>query len=617
MGIIKDLSIGKKISFAFAIVIILGFVSHLMTSYAMNSFRSSIENQVLKSADALDTVRLARTEVLTMNVESLLYIETQDKVHREKKLAADERAGAMFAKAADKIRALPKSETLLSQLDAVQKQDEEVNNPIENKIADLVQAGKTDLARKTMVDELLPAGEKIKALTDDFAAGVEKYSHAQHEAANQLIGTATVISWIIQIIVTLSAVLVAFVLTKAIVGPVQTFKTALSDLTNGPIASLRSALDALASGRLDQKVQFNVQQIKVESEDEIGQMSKTFNSMLNDLQVAGGAFAKAQLNLCVLMSKVADRSSEVRNGSRELGASQSGNSGGSFGVIVDEIMSASDNMSKASDELAISAQKAAEQMHSLNMLIDTVRSSSTDAQKAAQGAGEAARTGGDALTKTLDSMDRIKNQVETSSVAIQELGEKQAQIGAIVQTIEDIADQTNLLALNAAIEAARAGELGRGFAVVADEVRKLAERSSQSTKEITTLIDAIRQSVHDSVAAMEASTKEVQAGAKVSSEAGQALTKIIDSVSMVETLAERSLASVNEMTDAAEGVSDSISNVASVSEETSASAASLSEQSTHLRVLNGLAGQLGNVSGELDGLIGQFQFDRSSVRDAA
>jgi methyl-accepting chemotaxis protein len=108
-------------------------------------------------------------------------------------------------------------------------------------------------------------------------------------------------------------------------------------------------------------------------------------------------------------------------------------------------------------------------------------------------AAAAAQKGTSAVDEVVAGMERIKRAVEDSAVRVADLGAKSGQIGAIVETIDDIAAQTNLLALNAAIEAARAGEMGKGFAVVADEVRKLAERSGRATKEIASLIAEVQK----------------------------------------------------------------------------------------------------------------------------
>ncbi|UJB30193.1 MULTISPECIES: PAS domain-containing methyl-accepting chemotaxis protein [Chromobacterium] len=107
------------------------------------------------------------------------------------------------------------------------------------------------------------------------------------------------------------------------------------------------------------------------------------------------------------------------------------------------------------------------------------------------------------LEQAASEITKVASSVESSSIIITKLGDSSGQIGTIISTISEIADQTNLLALNAAIEAARAGEMGRGFAVVADEVRKLAERTSQSTGEISGIVRSIQEDSKSAITSMQ------------------------------------------------------------------------------------------------------------------
>ena len=112
--------------------------------------------------------------------------------------------------------------------------------------------------------------------------------------------------------------------------------------------------------------------------------------------------------------------------------------------------------------------------------------------------------------------------------------------------IDDLAEQTNLLALNAAIEAARAGEHGLGFAVVADEVRKLAEKSAQSTKEISELIQSIQKEARKAVDNMDKSTTIVNEGLNLGQDLNAALRKISNVVTEVYKFAQEIGAATNE-----------------------------------------------------------------------
>ena len=218
-------------------------------------------------------------------------------------------------------------------------------------------------------------------------------------------------------------------------------------------------------------------------------------------------------------------------------------------------------------------------------------------KKGKQDATEAANVSAgnrEAVLQISRSLDALSGDTLQSSSNVQNLTQRAAQIGSIVQLIKEIAEQTNLLALNAAIEAARAGEQGRGFAVVADEVRKLAERTSNSTQEITAMIEKIQGGTRLAIQSMEAGVVRVGEGAALAERAGEAINQIKDGVGQV-------VSAVNEISESlkAQSASNSenahkVESIARLSEENSNA---FRETAKTVQYIDDLARNLGNLVG--------------------
>ncbi|MCU0428240.1 MAG: methyl-accepting chemotaxis protein [Candidatus Kapabacteria bacterium] len=201
---------------------------------------------------------------------------------------------------------------------------------------------------------------------------------------------------------------------------------------------------------------------------------------------------------------------------------------------------ASIEISASTDSMAYGATTQTEQVEHIvqaaQAMTDTIEQTTQRSSVAAFEAAEAsedAKQGGKVVAKTIDGMNTVVGVVMEAGSVIQSLGSTTAEIGEVIQTIEEIADQTNLLALNAAIEAARAGESGRGFAVVADEVRKLAERTQKATKQIGATITKIQNETTRAVNVMHEGTKTVEQGKMLAAQTAEALERIISRTARV------------------------------------------------------------------------------------
>jgi methyl-accepting chemotaxis protein len=320
--------------------------------------------------------------------------------------------------------------------------------------------------------------------------------------------------------------------------------------------------------------------IDLTRDDEIGELARTFHKMVTYLKemagisesIAGGdlsvdvkprsshdtlgnAFSRMVEGLAGLVRSVRDASSQVASASNQVaGASDdAAKIGLQASSAIDEVTSTMHEMSVNVQNMVKSTQVQASSVSETSASIDQMVASIQRVADTAKvlldisnRSREEVHNGIGTMEKATDGLNRINTTITSSGEIIGALGQRADDIGKIIEVIDDLAEQTNLLALNAAIEAARAGEHGLGFAVVADEVRKLAEKSAQSTKEISELIQSIQKEARKAVENMDRSTSIVNEGLELGGELNAALRKISNVVTEVYKFAQEIGAATNE-----------------------------------------------------------------------
>jgi len=294
------------------------------------------------------------------------------------------------------------------------------------------------------------------------------------------------------------------------------------------LAEFQTMVSAVSAGDLTKRA--------VENETTLGQIAQSANLMLDD-------FSKMIAQVKGLGLTVSSGASQIMAASEEIaaGALKQAHEISNASSAVEEMAASMSQVSRNAGHTAESAHRALEMAHRSNL----------------------------AVQDALEAMKRIDLAVGATAEKMRALARRSSEISEILAMIGDIASQTNLLSLNAAIQAAHAGEAGLGFSVVAEEIRKLAEKSAQSTKDISKIIKAMQTETGEMLSSMGTVMDEVKGGGQLAETAGDSIQDITAMVTQSAAHIEEISAAAEEQAKVSQGVAEAMQTVSSIAVETS------------------------------------------------
>lgn len=353
-----------------------------------------------------------------------------------------------------------------------------------------------------------------------------------------------------------------------------------------PIEKLSAQVNQVAQGDL------TVEPLSLNTNDEVGRLSRDFGNMT--------------INLRQLITEVNDMSLQVSSSSQQLSASTE-----QTGKASEQTVQITQELADGAEKQLRNLEESSKALYEMSQFINQIAANAQNVSQAAFTSSSASQQGSQSIKLTVEQMSTMEEKMLLLSNNVQELSSHSKEIQSILDIITGISAETHLLAINAAIEAAHAGEQGSGFAVVASSVRKLAERSTESAKQIASLIDFTVDRMEQTSNTMDEAAREVSHGTGLVRSVGHSLTEIESSSQFTSEAINDLSDTVRLLSTNSELMVQSLSEIVKVANETVDSAQSMSaaseEQLAAMQEVDASADFLSKMSDNLHHLIDRFK----------
>ena len=593
MTVLENLSISRKITAVFAVVVALVALSGAVTFHLSGVIADAADRQAQSGrlvfaakdalASAVDLSSHLRGLVMTRIAGNATDIG-KDQERFEARVSDARRFANLHPDLAAQIDALDAAERLWRH-DVV---DVVMPLAMSAATADQATALMTTDQNRARVGDIRAAAARVQA-TAQAVADATAASHAQ-----ALFGMRAA-SLVTTLLVALAAAGLSWLLSRLIGSPVVALTASMRGLAEGDrdvvvtgaerrdeigamaaslevfraaaIEKLRLEEDARAAGRLTEAERARNAAVLAEAAERQTRVVAAVASGLSRLSAGELAFRIAEAFPADYERLRADFNAameKLQDTMRTVTVSASAILSGTG-----EISTAADDLSRRTEQQAASLEETAAALDEITATVRRTADGSRHARSVVGHARGSAEDSGRIVHQAVEAMSGIERSAR--------------EITQIIGVIDEIAFQTNLLALNAGVEAARAGDAGRGFAVVASEVRALAQRSAEAAKEIKGLIST--------------SGRQVEQGVAFVGQTGKALASIVAQVAEIDGIVGEIAASAQEQASALDEVNTAVNQMDQVTQQNAA----MVEETT------AASHNLAAEAGELSRLIGEFR----------